>query len=625
MQKLILYIILLGCTLPMLAQQEVSAWKIADNLGTKQVAEVDTVTANFQDAAPQFRSGILSDFNGNLGSPLQSKEFFRRENSANFLFAYPYEPYLKTADKTLFYDTKRPYSNVSYFFGGLEDRLSALFTVNVNKKFNFGFSTDYIYGRGIYLNQPTNHFLGNIFGSYRGKHYSAYLSANFSNMRNRENGGISNPDFITNPGETGNLSPESMEVNLNNRAQSKLNGIDLMYHHSFSLGIERDSIINDTTTVEKFVPVTTFAHTLRFESYEKTYSENAEPTVFYDRFPAYQTFPKAIAIRDITRQQTITNVFSLSMNEEFNRLMRFGLMAFIENKHQPYRYIRNGKLTDDSENNTAVGGVLSKHLGQRFLYDVTGKLTLMGSRAGDFEALANLRSNIPLWDDSVLFSAGGFVKNTSPDYFMEFYESKRVRWDNSFDREFATRIEGKLDFPSWDFNVQAQIENRNNHLYFDEKAMPAQAGSPVQIIALSATKNFHLGSFHFEHDAVYQLSSNTEVVPLPSLLLHANWYLKTRLFKVLLLQLGAEARYFTEYYAPSYMPAIGQFFAQKEQKIGNYPFVDVYLNVHLTKARFFLKYSHANAGISSPDYFLMPNYPDAPATLRLGISWNFYD
>ena len=647
MQKFLIYITLLLLSTPVFAQQQqrVKALRVMNNLGTMQTVEVDTIPTNFQHSAPQFREGIAVDFFGNLGSPLQSKEFFRRENRTGFLFAKPYEPYLKTATGILFYDTRTPFSNVSYFFGGPsnrgEDRLTSLFSVNVNPKLNFGFTTDYIYGRGVYMNQSTNHFLASIFGSYRGERYSMHTSANFNNLRNFENGGIANTEFITNPGITGNLRPENMEVNLNNRAVSKLYAMDLMYHHRYVLGVERiisppkereqagasnSSSSEGLGEVREFVPVTTFAHTLRFESYEKTYSERTTETPFYERFSAYNnTFLNAESTRDVTRQRAITNVFSVSLNEEFNRFMRFGLTAFMENKHLPYRFIKNGEETEDFENNTAIGGVLSKYLGREFLYDVTGKITLAGRRAGDFDLSANIWSNIPIAGDSVLFSAGGFISNTTPNFFWEHYQSNRVQWSNSFDRQFRTRLQGKLNFPSWKFNVQAQVENVNNHLYFNRDALPAQASNGIQIVALGATKNFQLGNFHFEHDGVYQLTSDKDVIPLPTWLLRANWYYKNRLFKVLLMQLGAEVRYFSKYYAPSYMPVIGQFFVQNEQKVGNYPFVDLYANFHLKRARFFVKYSHANFDISEPNYFLIPNYPANPSMTTFGLSWNFYD
>ncbi len=652
MQKLILYITLLLLAMPVAAQKkQVQAWRVINDLGITQKAEVDTIATNFQNATPDLQNGILSDFLGNLGLPLQSKEFFRRENATNFLFAQPYETYLHTADKTVFFDTRTPYSNVSYFSGGPsnkgEERLNALFTVNAGPKLNFGFMADYIYGRGIYLHQATSHFLASVFGSYRSERYSAYLSANFNALKNHENGGITNPEFITNPQATGDVEPENMEVNLTNRATSKLRSMDLRLNHRYSLGIERkvpanspkggeqsgasnspapEESVETSVEITEFIPVTTFSHTIRLENFRKTYREETAKSTFYEQFSAYNNlYNNPDKTLDETYQQTITNILSVSLNEEFNRFARFGLTAFVENRHQPYRFLKDGALTNDSENNTALGGILSKHLGRKFLYDVTGKITLAGRRAGDLKALANIWSNIPIAGDSVLFSAGGFIKNLSPDFYWEYYEGNHVKWANSFNREFSTRVQGKLAFPAWDFSLQAQIENVKEYLYFNADALPAQESDNIQVIALSAAKNFHLGKFHFEHDGVYQLTSNEAVIPLPTWLLRANWYFKARLFKVLTTQLGAEARYFSAYYAPNYMPAIGQFYVQQEQKVGDYPFVNVYGNFHLKTVRFFINYTHANFDISEPNYFLLPNYPVNPSMLKIGISWNFYD
>ena len=48
------------------------------------------------------------------------------------------------------------------------------------------------------------------------------------------------------------------------------------------------------------------------------------------------------------------------------------------------------------------------------------------------------------------------------------------------------------------------------------------------------------------------------------------------------MQLGADVRYFSEYYAPDYAPALQQFHLQdgtNRIKIGNYPVVNVYANL----------------------------------------------
>ena len=58
------------------------------------------------------------------------------------------------------------------------------------------------------------------------------------------------------------------------------------------------------------------------------------------------------------------------------------------------------------------------------------------------------------------------------------------------------------------------------------------------------------GIFHLDIEGVYQKSSNEDVLPLPELSAYANLYLKTALVKnVFNVELGADARYFTKYYA----------------------------------------------------------------------------
>lgn len=44
--------------------------------------------------------------------------------------------------------------------------------------------------------------------------------------------------------------------------------------------------------------------------------------------------------------------------------------------------------------------------------------------------------------------------------------------------------------------------------------------------------------------------------------------------------MGADVRYFTQYYAPDYAPAIGQFYLQNPEtryKLGGYPLVNGYI------------------------------------------------
>jgi hypothetical protein len=119
------------------------------------------------------------------------------------------------------------------------------------------------------------------------------------------------------------------------------------------------------------------------------------------------------------------------------------------------------------------------------------------------------------------------------------------------------------------------------------------------------------------------------VLPLPDINVYSNLYLDFKLAKkVLNVQMGADVRYFTEYYAPAFMPATGQFYLQPEDdmvKIGNYPVVNVYLNAMLKRTRIYVMMYHVNQGMGNSMYFYAPHYPINPRLLKIGISWNFYD
>ena len=58
-------------------------------------------------------------------------------------------------------------------------------------------------------------------------------------------------------------------------------------------------------------------------------------------------------------------------------------------------------------------------------------------------------------------------------------------------------------------------------------------------------------------------------------------------------------------------------------KIGNYPFMNLYLNCRLSKTTFYLMMSHINQGLTGDNYFSMPHYPMNPRRFQLGLSVDF--
>ena len=93
------------------------------------------------------------------------------------------------------------------------------------------------------------------------------------------------------------------------------------------------------------------------------------------------------------------------------------------------------------------------------------------------------------------------------------------------------------------------------------------------------------------------------------------------------MQLGGDIRFFTGYYAPDYFGAVGLFAVQDtnnpRMKIGKYPIVNVYANLHLKHCRIYVNAAHVNAG--SGNMFLAPHMPMNPLTINFGVSWNFFN
>jgi hypothetical protein len=73
------------------------------------------------------------------------------------------------------------------------------------------------------------------------------------------------------------------------------------------------------------------------------------------------------------------------------------------------------------------------------------------------------------------------------------------------------------------------------------------------------------------------------------------------------------------------MPATGRFYRQDVTKIGDYPFINVFLNVKLIRTRIFIMFDHVNSGFMGHNYFMIPSYPQNIRMLRYGVAWTFYN
>ena len=598
----------------------VKTWKVPDNFGNTDTVPVDTFYLNFQDHNPVDRYSIANSYNGNLGSPVQSKIYADRRDYNPFIFADPYFPYLRQIENHTFYNTKTPFTELKYLTGGTqyneEEQFTFLFTANATKRLNLGTNLDYIYAKGEYKDQAAKRFTGTFFGTYDGERYSATGLIAYNRHNNYENGGITQASYITNPPRGTN----SKNIPVNIQGYADLMYLQFFYNHHYTLGIQRKVPNQADSALTEFVPVTRFIHTLKYDDGRKRYFEPSAEKSFHRN-----TFLNTLQTNDTAAQQTLTNRFAVGMAEEFNKWLKFGLTAFAENSIERFSFIQDTLIGHSLKSNTSIGAVLSKNQGEYFRYNFSGDLTMLGYKAGDFNLGAFIGGYFKIRKDSLTIKANGFVKSNEPEFFVQNYLSNHFRWNNSFSKTYKTHVGGTIAIPTRRFSFEMNLENITRQIYYDTLAMPAQYNGNVQILSARLKQDFRLGKFGLENDVVYQLTSNSEVLPLPMLALHHNLYYTDLWFHVLTLQLGLNVRYHTAYFAPGYMPSTGRFYNQRDMLVGNYPLVNVYGTFHLKRVRFFAEYYHVNQLFMKGAYFSMPLYPYNPAVFKMGLTWTFYD
>ena len=604
------------------AKRFIKSWHIDEMLAVADTVPPDTLHLNYQDQNVVERYSIVNSYSGNYGAPIQPMIYMKRPQGSDFVFESPYKPYLMDVPVALFYDATFPYTNLTYLTGGpvanREEQIKFLFTASPSKKANFGTNLDYIYSKGRYGNgrQAAQRFSGSLFGRYSGKHYSAYGLAALNNHYNHEHGGLSDLTALTDPNME--LKHNDMPVYMHGYSVFKKN--TFFYNHSYSIGFNRENKVSEDSVTYEYVPVTRFGHTIKFEEMKKRYYEPRLERRFYEN-----TYDSVNTTNDTAAVRTLTNLFSINLAEEFNRLMKFGLTGYVENEIQQFTFFKDSLLQRALKSNTRVGGVLSKTQGTNLRYSVLGDIYLVGYKLGEFRLEGRAEGNFKVWKEDIRLAANAFVRNEEPSYFIQNYYSNHFRWENNFSKMYKTHIGGEFSLPKRKMKLHVAVENLTNQIYFNEKALPVQYGGNVQVLSADLKQDISLGPFTLENNAVYQVSSNQEVLPLPTLSLFHNLYYHGKWFVDLYPQIGVSMRYHTKYFGPSYMPATGQFFNQREVEIGDYPIFNVYANFHLKQARFFIEYNNVGSYIIKGWGYHMPNYPINPPMLKAGLSWNFYN
>lgn len=626
------------------------AWIATAPLGQRHEATIDTLLPGYYLTAVPSAISPAYATTGNLGGAGMNMIYHERKPMGDFFFKDALRPWIPDADSHKFYNTRIPMTLLSYSTGGsketAQDRLKVDFSGNAGPKLQIGAMLDYIYSKGSYNYQANKGLIWGLAASYIGDRYELQAFYNHFNVVNKENGGITNDLYITDPAElqggVSTIDSKSIPTNLS-ASHNRVRGSQLFVNNRYKVGFwkeerdENDSVINRT-----YIPVSSFIWTIQYNNGRHRFiNTNAKE----DREFWENQYMGTSGTNDHNSYSKLSNTIGISLLEGFNKWAKAGLAIYLRHDLLHFRQTadtvaisaadgRPDNLTPwpydfriapkATENYLHAGGRLTKQQGKLLTYDAGAEFGLIGRAVGDFSIDGNISTRFRLLGDTVTITGYGLLRNKAAPYLTTNYISNHFVWHNDFGKTRTFSAGGILDIPHTRTGIRAGVENVQNQIYFDAAGLPVQHGGSVQVFSVNLRQNFKVGILHWDNNATFQTSTNQEVIPLPKFAIYSNLYLYFKIARVLQVQFGVDCDYYTSYYAPSFQPATMTFTNQREIKCGNYPFMNAYLNMKLSKARFFVLFSHVNQGLfGGNNYFSMPHYPLNPRRFQIGVSVDF--
>lgn len=577
----------------------------------------DTLLNEFQQYDPTRTRDIDYAHQGILGSAAYPLAYTGRDRRGFDLGWHAYDLYRVTGENLRFYRLQRPSTKIDYVIGSEQEDgyIRSRFTRNFADGLNFVLNFNRFAQLGQQDQYPRQNLRTTNFATgfqLRRKRYQGFASFSANTFQQQHNGGVRELPVIDEEID----EPGSALVFLN-EASSRLAHRELMLTQYLRYGGTTDSL-------GKRRRAFTIAHQLRWENstYRTSAPLQAADTFFYQRFPALLVDFRGA--RSFVQHRSLDNTFSLSTfrlsaaDDGGPRTQRDRIELGIT-----HRYNRVSQEPVDSViNNLLLYGKIGLRPGERLRLQLEGQLALL-DQVGDY------RLNGLLYVD--LKKAGRLevrLRNQlyTPAYLTEqFYLTQEPIWQRQFDRTLETNLEGSYTIPGLNIELAGGYHLLTNYIYFDSTSLPQQTGELLNIVQLSAAKNFRFGRFQL-HNRILLQTSPQDRIPLPRLFGKHSFFYDGTWFQVLNVRLGVDVRYTDSFQPYYYNPLSGQFQLQGRQTVTTVPATDLFFAMRVTRFRFFAKYENFHHVWAPQDFLYLSAFAPYPdGAVRLGISWQLID
>jgi len=493
--------------------------------------------------------------------------------------------------------------------------LDAFFTVNTSKQFNMSIAYKGLRSLGNYQNALTSTGNLRMTSNYESKNsrYRIWAHATWQDLLNEENGGLTDEEVeIFKSGDEDFLDRAVFDMQFQD-AESILEGRRFFLQQEYAVIKATDSTLNNLKVKNR----------ISFEDKDFLFEQTNRNDFFGESFStqirdkvSLQNFRTDLGIAFTSK---LGNIYGGVSYNNFNYGYNFA--TIINNQIIPNR-ITGNTLGIDGNYQNKIGPI-----------DVDARFQTVF--LGEFEGYTFRGSGRYTIKDLASIEFGFISQSTVPNYNTLLNQSSYLNynWYNfgNFSNENSQQF--NISFISDKIlDATARYRTIDNYTFFafsdlENGVKPLQANTSVSHFEVDLDKKIEVGKFSLDNKIRFQKVVNGEgVLNIPDLIVRNSLYYSNGFFKkdALFLQTGIVFNYFTEYFADAYDPVLAEFYTQNEDKIGNFPRIDFFINAKIRQTRIFLKAEHLNSAFTGYNYFSAPNYPYRDFNIRFGLIWNFF-
>ena len=586
--------------------------------GELKLVPYDTTLTGIQNYDPLFSHSRFFATLGNIGSASENLTPYPILLPSGFDWGiHTFDAYLHNNDSVRYYKVIKTFSDLHYVQGGNKEiYFHAIFTRNIYRSLNLGFDFRVFNAPGAYQMQRTNLINFYITAQYfsRNKRYGVIANFLLNRLRNNENGGIKYDTLFTQNLET-NRQIYSVKLN---HAINRVKDIGFFMKHYFDLTRHAGNIKDTSFKIGERIDLGRLAYSFLYNRQVQNYIDYQPKSGFYPiiYLDTLQTYD-SVTITRIANEITWTNPSFrpdkkprlLQLEAHFKQL--YNEVSYHAIKRYFLQYIPAAEISFhpySSLNLYAYGDYVFGDYNQ-------GDLSLKVSLT---QTLGTPKHNL----GSITLK--GFSCFQQPGWFYEHWLGNNFKWDTTWKKQNI--IAGGFSYSFKKLDAGVTLSRISHFVYLDTAAKPQQYNKQFGYIYVYLNGEINLWRIKMKGQFAYQTIQGANVLRLPSFLGNLAIYFTQQLFHgAATLQPGLSFFYNTLYYGNSYMPALRSFYLQDSKQTGDYPYMDVFINVKIQRARIFVIYSHFNSSFMGRTYFMVPDYPMQDAAFKFGVSWNFHD